>query len=150
MNSCQRNLRAAKDLDYMATHGGPVESESRLDSMVFHDFLKKLAYRGSPIAYRGFPIAYWGFTIAIGRSRLWIGRSRCLMHACLLVHGSWLKAHGSWPREARGGSWLMAHGQGGTARPWGPRERQVRPGTGPALPRASGSGQPPLAMSHEP
>ena len=42
-------------------------------------FLKKLAYRGSPIAYRGFPIAYWGFPIAIGRSRLWIGRSRLLL-----------------------------------------------------------------------
>ena len=42
-------------------------------------FLKKLAYRGSPIAYRGFPIAYWGFSIAIGRFRLRIGRSRLLL-----------------------------------------------------------------------
>ena len=79
------------------------------------------------------------------------------LDACLMVHGSWLMAHGSWlmahgslPREARGDSWLMAHGQGGPAPPWGPRERQVRPGPGPALPRASGSGRPPLAMSHEP
>ena len=48
-------------------------------------FLKKLAYRGSPIAYRGFPIAYWGFPIAIGRFRLWIGRSRLLLG--VLAHG---------------------------------------------------------------
>ena len=72
-----------------------MEFESRLDFIVFLcfssffcGFLKKLAYRGSPIAYRGSPIAYRGFPIAIGRSRLWIGRSRpwigrsrCLMHA---------------------------------------------------------------------
>ena len=48
-------------------------------------FLKKLAYRGSPIAYRGFPIAIGRSRLGIGRSRLWIGRSRLLLG--VLGHG---------------------------------------------------------------
>ena len=71
-----------------------------------------------------------------------IGRSQLPIDAlCLMLDGSWLMAQGSW---------LMAHGQGGPVRPWGPRERQVRPGPAPALPRAPGPDRPPLAMSHEP
>ncbi len=50
--------------------------------------------------------------------------------------GSWFMAHGSR---------LMAHGQGGPVRPWGPGERQVRPGAGLALPRVPGPG---LALLH--
>ena len=94
---------------YMATHGGLMEFESRLDFIVLLGFSQLFCFcfeetglSGFPDCLSGFPDCYWAFSamdwafsvmdwtfpIAIGRSRLrigrsrpWIGRSRCLMHA---------------------------------------------------------------------
>ena len=68
-----------------------------------------------------------------------------LIYLCTSADGSWLMAKGGQGRRMAHGSWPRGAGPA-----LGPRERQVRPGPGPALPRASGSGRPPLAMSHEP